>query len=111
MGIYRIWARTRARTGLRGYQIAGPSFIQQTTKPTTEFLKGVLTGWFRWPKDQADRLITELKREGKLEEEALRRKGVSLKSPDGSEEYLFVQNLEGSWAVTRVRPDEPILKN
>lgn len=111
MGIYRILARSKAGTGLYGYQQAGRYFEVQAKQEPEAFLKRIMSRWFQWPEDQANQLIDELKREGKLEEETLCQEGISLKSPDGSEEYLFRKNFGGNWSVKRVRPDKPILKN
>lgn len=117
MGTFRIlvgsqWRRwlQNEESGLFGYQVAGREFTQQTNKSAGEFLKEVLTGWFRWSDSQASQLVEGLAITGMLNNEHLCREGVILTSQDDLEKYQFVKQSERSWKVRRIRPNVPQLK-
>ena len=109
VGILKFFQRCTPNSGLFGYQVAGPRFTDQTSKNTSDYLRGVLVNWFQWSETQAKQIVDGLAEAGLLSGEAIRSDGVYLTSPDDKEKYHFVKEGK-SWMVRRIRPDKPILK-
>lgn len=111
MGIFRLLRRPRRvelnpERELFGWEQAGRYCDHYTSKYPADFLKGVLTGWFQWSENEAERKIRQLLSDEKLVEESLKNQGVELQNADGSQVYKFVLSRAGVWDVTRLKPEE-----